>query len=147
MNSLDKFKEDMKNPKFVETIKKQAEEYWAKIEERKKIVSSKEYLDWFYNYISANKKIDDESALYIYQDIDAKYGQILGAFLDYVEELAGSQKVPISSDEECDFPNEKVIVKIKDKYFELFRIYGQGSLTSVTLLNEEPTYNFVKLCL
>ena len=67
--------------------------------------------------------------------------------MDYVEELAESQKVPISSDEECDFPNEKVIVKIKDKYFELFRMYGQGSLTSVTLLNEEPTYNFVKLCL
>ena len=68
MNLLDEFKEDMKNPKFVETIKKQAEEYWAKIEERKKIVSSKEYIDWFYNYVSANKKIDDESALYIYQD-------------------------------------------------------------------------------
>lgn len=147
MNSLDKFKEDMKNPEVVETIRKQAEEYWAKIEENKKLVSSKEYIDWLYDYVSKNKNIDDESALYVYQGIDAQYGQIIGVFLNYVEELAESQKIPISSDENAGFPNEKVIARIKDKYFELFRIYGQGSLTSVNLLNEEPISSFVKLCL
>ena len=147
MNSLDKFIKDMENPEFVETIRKQAEEYWMKIDEKKKLVSSKEYIDWLYNYVSTNKNIDDESALYVYQGIDAQYGQIVGTFLDYVEELAESQKVLISSDEDCNFPNEKVIVKIKDKYFELFRMYGQGSLTSVTLLDKEPTYNFVRLSL
>ena len=43
------------------------------------------------------------------------------------------------------FDNEQVTVKIKDKYFNVSRMYGQGSWTSIGLLDEEPDYAFVKI--
>ena len=145
MNPLDKLKEQMETPEFQESAKKWMKEYFGKIEKRKQKVSSKEYIDWLYDYVSANKNANDESALYTYKDIDAENGQILGAFLDYIKELATKQRVLIVPDEECEFGSEQVVVKIKDKYFEIFRMFGQGSWTSVSLLENEPDYAFVKL--
>lgn len=145
MNPLDKLKEQMETPEFQESAKKWMEEYFGEIEKRKQKVSSKEYIDWLYDYVSINKNANDESALYIYKDIDAENGQILGAFLDYIKELAIKQRVLVVPDEECEFDSEQVVVKIKDKYFEIFRMFGQGSWTSVSLLENEPDYAFVKL--
>ena len=145
MNPLNKLKELMETPEFQESAKKCVEEYFDKIEKRKQKVSSKEYINWLYDYVSTNKNADDESALYTYKGIDAEYGQILSAFLDYVKELASKQRVLVVPDEECKFDSEQVVVKIKDRYFEIFRMFGQGSWTSVSLLENEPDYAFVKL--
>lgn len=145
MKPLDELKARMETPEFKESARKYMENYFKEVEEREKIVSSKEYIDWVYDYVFVNKHADDESALCAYEGIDAENGQILGAFLDYVKSLAAQQRVLIVPDEECDFDSEKVVVKIKDKYFELFRMYGQGSWTSVGLLEEEPDYAFVKI--
>ena len=145
MNPLDKLKEQMETPEFQESAKKWMEEYFGEIEKRKQKVSSKEYIDWLYDYVSINKNANDESALYTYKDIDSENGQILGAFLDYIKELATKQRVLVVPDEECEFGSEQVVVKIKDKYFEIFRMFGQGSWTSVSLLENEPDYAFVKL--
>ena len=145
MNPLDKLKEQMETPEFQKSAKKWMEEYFGEIEKRKQKVSSKEYIDWLYNYVLINKNVNDESALYTYKDIDAENGQILGAFLDYIKELATKQRVLIVPDEECGFDSEQVVVKINDKYFEIFRMFGQGSWTSVSLLENEPDYAFVKL--
>ena len=116
-----------------------------KIEKNKEKVSSKEYIDWIYDYVSSNKHVDDESALYTYEGVDAENGQLLSTFLDYVEELSIQQRVLVTPDDECKFDSEQVTVKIKDKFFEIFRMYGQGSWTSVNLLDEEPEYAFVKI--
>lgn len=121
------------------------EEYFGEIEKRKQKASSREYIDWLYDYVSTNKNANDESALYTYKDIDAENGQILGAFLDYIKELATKQRVLVIPDEECEFDSEQVVVKIKDKYFEIFRMFGQGAWTSVSLLENEPDYAYVKL--
>ncbi len=68
------------------------------------------------------------------------------AFLDYVKDVAQKQRVLIVADENCYFDNELVVVKIKDKYFEIFRMFGQGSVTFITLLDKEPEdYAYVKL--
>lgn len=145
MNPLDELKKQMETPEFAEGARKYMEEYFRRIEKTRKKVSSKEYIDWVYNYVSANKHANDESATYTYEGIDAENGQVLSAFLDYVEELAKEQRVLIVPDDECDFGSEQVVVKIKDKYFEIFRMYGQGSWTSIGLLDEEPDYAFVKI--
>ena len=147
MNPLDELKQRMETPEFAESARKYMEEYFKRIEKNKEKVSSKWYIDWLYNYVSANKHVNDESALYTYEGIDAENGQLLSAFLDYVKELAVQQRVLVTSDEECGFDNEQVIVKIKDKYFEIFRMYGQGTWTSVNLLDKEPEYAFVKICI
>lgn len=145
MNPLDKLKEQMNTPEFAESARRYMEDYFKRIEKNKEKVSSKWYIDWLYDYVSTNKNANDESALYTYEGIDAENGQLLSAFLDYVEELAVQQRVLVTSDNECEFDNEQVIVKIKDKYFEVFRMYGQGSWTSVNLLDKEPDYAFVKI--
>lgn len=131
--------------RFKETLRKM-EEYYNQIEKNKKKVTSKEYVDWLYEYVSTNKHVDDEGAIYTYKGINAENGRLLGVFLDYIiEELAYQQRVLVVSDEEVEFENEKVTVKIKDRYFEFFRMYGQGSWTSVSLLDEEPDYAYVKI--
>ena len=147
MNPLDELKERMETPELAASARKYMEEYFGRIEKNKEKASSKEYIDWIYDYVSSNKHADDEGALYTYEGIDAENGQLLSAFLDYVKELAVQQRVLVTSDEECGFDNEQVIVKIKDKYFEIFRMYGQGTWTSVNLLDEEPDYAFVKIFL
>lgn len=145
MNPLDELKKRMETPEFEESARKYMEEYFGRIERTREKVSSKEYIDWVYNYVSANKHANDESATYTYEGIDAENGRVLSVFLDYVEELAKEQRVLVVPDDECDFGSEQVVVKIKDKYFEIFRMYGQGSWTSIGLLKEEPNYAFVKI--
>lgn len=145
MNPLDELKKRMETPEFEESARKYMEEYFGRIEKNREKVSSKEYIDWVYNYVSANKHANDESAIYTYEGIDAENGQVLSKFLDYVEELAKEQRVLVVPDDECDFGSEQVTVKIKDKYFEIFRMYGQGSWTSIELLDKEPDYAFVKI--
>lgn len=129
----------------VESAKKIVEEYFGKIEEEKKRVSSSEYINWIYDFVSVNKSADDEGALYVYEGINAENGKLLGAFLDYVKTIAPKQRVAITTDDECRFDNEQVTIKIKDRYFKIFRMFGQGSWTSVVLLEEEPDYACVKL--
>lgn len=121
------------------------EEYFAKIEEHREKVSSKEYIAWIYEYVSANNHVDNESALYFYEGIDAENGQLLSAFINYVKEIAIQQRVLIISDDKCGFENEQLVINVKDKYFEVFRMYDQGEWASVKLLNKEPDYTYVRL--
>ena len=145
MNLLDDLKKQMDTPEFAESVRKYMEEYFGRIEKNKEKVSSKEYIDWIYDYVSSNKYADDESALYTYEGVDAENGQLLSAFLGYVEELAKQQRVLVTSDDDCEFDSEQVTVKIKDKFFKIFRMYGQGSWTSIGLLDKETDYAFVKI--
>ena len=145
LNHLEELRKQMNTPEFVESAKKYFEEYFGRIDKNKEKVSSKEYIDWVYNYVSENKYVSDESTSYTYESINEENTKLLSAFLDYVEELAKQQRVLVTSDEECKFDSEQVVVKIKDKYFDIFRMYGQGSFTSINLLDREPNYAFVKI--
>ena len=126
-------------------MKSYMESYFSKIEATRQKVSSQEYIDWLYDCVSNNKQIDDESALYTYKGIDAENGKLLSYFFSYVENLATQQRVLIWHDDECLFDNQQIAVKIKDKYFDILVMHGQGSWTSVKLMDEEPTYAYVKL--
>ena len=72
MNPLDDLKKQMDAPEFVESARKYMEEYFGRIEKNKEKVSSKEYIDWIYDYVSSNKHADDEGALYTYEGVDAE---------------------------------------------------------------------------
>ena len=116
------------------------------IANNKKRASSVEYIDWLYNYLLINEFIDDEVSLYECNDADVKNGDILTNFFDYVLEIAEKQGVHVAQDAEYAFDNEQeVFVKIKDRYFKASRVFGQGSVTSVSLLNEKPDYVYVEL--
>ena len=133
MNPLDELRKQMDTPEFAESARKYMEEYFGRIEKNKEKVSSKEYIDWIYDYVSSNKHADDEGALYTYEGVNAENGQLLSAFLDYVEELSKQQRVLVTSDDDFEFDSEQGTVKIKDKYFEILRMCGQGGWTSIGL--------------
>lgn len=142
MSFLDELEEKLNSPEFVEKTRKYMEERFAKQKELAKRVSSKEYIDWLYSFVSKNHGVDDDT---LYEGVDEDNSRLLGNFLDYVEELATQQRVLIVPDEDCDFDSEKIVVKIKDKYFDFFRMFGQGSWTSVCLLEKGPDYAYVKI--
>lgn len=66
MNPLDELKKQMDTPEFAASARKYMEEYFGRIEKNKEKASSKEYIDWIYDYVSSNKHADDEGALYTY---------------------------------------------------------------------------------
>ena len=113
--------------------------------EMRQKVSSAEYIDWLYNYVSSNRFADDESALYTYQGVDSENGQILSWFVGYRKELARSQGVPVVIEDNSPFGEEKVVVKIRDKFFQAFTMYGQGSWSGVGLLDKEPEEGYILL--
>lgn len=145
MNPLDELKRQMETPEFAESARKYMEEYFGRMEKNKEKVSSKEYIDWIYNYVSDNKQVDEESAALICKGIDSENGKILGTFLDYVKDLAIQQRVLVIQGDKYGFDSEQVVINIKDRYFELFRMYGQGSWTSINLMDKNPGYAYVKL--
>ena len=109
------------------------------------IVESEQYLNWIYTYIRDVESVDSDSASYIKNELDRKNALLISKFMDYVEELSEQQRVLIFTNNECSFSNEDVAVKIKDKFFDLFRMYGQGTYTCVSLLPEEPKYCYVRM--
>lgn len=145
MEMFEEYKKRMESPEYAEETRKWIEEYFGEMEKRKEQVSSKEYIDWLYDFVIKNNGANDESALYTYEGTDAENGKLLSCFMSYVQKLAKEQRVTIVPDEECSFPSEVLAVKIKDKYFEVFTMYGQGSFTSVNLLEKEPDFAYVRL--
>lgn len=119
--------------------------WFAENEKRGARAASQEYIDWLYNYVCTNKQLDDEDALYSKDTEVAENGGLLSYFFEHVTKLARQQDVPVTSDDDFMFYNEEVNVKIHDKYFNLFTMYGQGARTFIALLEEEPNGAYVKL--
>lgn len=128
-----------------EEYKKAENDYFKKLEKEREKVSTEEYIQWVYDFVSKKYQADDERAIYEYRGIDSENGRLLSQFMDYVESLAEEQRVLVVEDDECEFENEEVVVNIKDKYFRLFRMFGQGTWTLIRLLEEEPNYCYVKI--
>lgn len=141
---FNKIQQIMDSPEAQESARKWLQEKCNKTDAMRQKVSSSEYIEWLYNYVSANRSANDESALYVYEGIDSENGQLLSWFVDYAKTLARQQGVQIIFDEENPFGNEEVFVKIKDKFFSAFTMYGQGSWSCVGLLENTPD-NYVEL--
>lgn len=119
--------------------------WFAENENREARAASQEYIDWLYNYVCTNKQLDDADALYSKDTEVTENGGLLSYFFEHVTKLARQQDVPVTSDDDFMFYNEEVNVKIHDKYFNLFTMCGQGAITGITLLEEEPSGAYVKL--
>jgi len=107
---------------------------------RRHHVSSAEYISWLYHYVTLHNRADDESALYRCQGKDSINGQLLSDFFDYVKELSAQQGTHPVKDPFCTFENEELAFRIKDKFFTIYRMFGQGSWTSVSLCLKDPLF-------
>ena len=144
---LDDFLKRMDTPEFKESIRSFVQEQAAKRQKMRDKVSSKEYIHWVYDYVTTNKRADDEGALYVYKGIDSEYGQLLSWFMEYVKELAQEQgaQTAVTTDSTCMFGNEQVVIKIRDRCFSVFTMYGQGSWTNISLLGQEHSGPYVQI--
>jgi hypothetical protein len=134
----------MQEPDFAIEFEKYLQKDNKKQEERYRRASSKEYIDWLYGAVSKNGILYNE-CLFPYQMEDPQNGNLLTYFIDYIEQLADTQGVSVTTDTDCPFDNENVTVKIKDRYFSLFRMHELGLSTTIKLLDKEPDHAYIIL--
>lgn len=102
------------------------DKYYKEHKEKIDYVTSNEYLKWLYLFVSEYKVISDDKFLYKKEDLNRKNSILLSFLQSYLSEKYESTYY----DEEG---IEHFIFKIKDKYFDLYTIVGQGACTYVEI--------------
>lgn len=95
--------------------------------------SSKEYIEWLYNYVSLlpEKEFDDVSILDEEQTEDTKKAALLSYFLTHVENLAHKQNIENKTDSENEFEVLSFNIKIFDKFFKINKMVGDFEITFI----------------
>lgn len=140
--SLQKLKDlekSLDDPEVMGRLDKIIDRYMSIAEEIEKKVRSKEYKDWLYTTLLNKKSICDNTDC---DDIiDVENAELLGSFHYYLESLAEKYDAAhhwVDNDSYLFF-------RIRDRYFRICTIYGQGSMTWVEALSDKPPYKFVDL--
>lgn len=120
--------------------------YFKEIEDKRKNVSSKSYIEWLYNFCDGIniKGFSDDDFLYKEKCIDRQNSLLLSSFLDYVEDLAIQQRVLNFPNPKHEFETHNYVILIKDKFYEITNMCGQGSITFIELV-EKPNFCYVKI--
>lgn len=116
-------------------LNKYISNYIKEIEEKRKIVSSDTYLTWLDKFIEENNTFCDDSWLYNQEEISKEsYNNVilLSHFFSYVQELANKQNILTTSEEGDD---ETFYLKLKNKYYSISTIYGQGAFTNISKID------------
>ena len=105
-------------------------------------VKSTEYIDWLYDALARrNGFLNGELILYANDEKDAQNGALLSVFLMYVGDLISETDIEnIADPAQCEV--EKYLIQIKDKYFDICDLYGQGSVIFISELKEKPSSYF-----
>lgn len=130
-----------------EDFSRELEEYvdiWTdKSETESEIVRSEGYKQWIYQNIVSS--MYDDEFLYNQDNPNRENAQLLCRFYDYIDSLYKELNPPISyidmkeilDDGNCNF---LLNFKIKDNYFSIQTVWGQGSMTTVTRLDKQPSH-------
>lgn len=101
------------------------------------LVKSDKYKEWIYNYfINGGKHIDSESILYSDDETNKEMGKHLSIFMMYISDLIEETDL-LNLANHDEYESESYNFKIKDKYFNICLIFGQGSLISINELKDE----------
>lgn len=129
---------------------------WNEDRERElTIVSSDEYRQWLYENITSS--MYDDEFLYQQDNPNHENAQLLSSFYDYVDSKYEEQNlmIPFSElnpmisfsdakkmvhDNSLGWENILLNFKIKGAFFSIQTEWGQGSMTTVTRLDNEPSY-------
>lgn len=126
-------------------LNKYISNYIKEIEEKRKIVSSDTYLTWLDKFIEENNTFCDDSWLYNQEEISKEsYNNVilLSHFFSYVQELANKQNILTTSEEGDD---ETFYLKLKNKYYSISTIYGQGAFTNISKIDKIDGLEIVKI--
>lgn len=99
-------------------------EYQKEYQEKIDYVTSDEYLKWLYLFISEHKAVADDSFLYKEENLERKNSMLVSYLQSYL-----SEKYESTYYDEDGY--EHWIFKLKDKYFDIYTIVGQGACTYI----------------
>ena len=149
------------NPDTIEKIKKQIEQTdWESVKkehERKFIegqqrVGNEEYCRWIENLLkNLNEPYNDESWAYQtldhkeeFTEQDFKNEEDLSNFHSFLNIVADIQRIKEYYDDRDSFPEYEYVWKFNNKYFEWNTIVGQGSITTIRII-EKPDFAVIDL--
>lgn len=118
--------------------------YFNKRQKTIEKVSSNEYLDWLVEFIDKNGNFNDDTYLYNKEiDPNDRENTLLISYLQSViEEKSINQLALPTEDEDGEYI---YYFKLKGNFYYIFTIVGQGALTCIYKLNEEPKNDYVFL--
>ena len=149
------------NPDIIEKIKKQIEQTdWESVKkehERKFIegqqrVGNEEYCRWIENLLkNLNEPYNDESWAYQtldhkkeFTEQDFKNEEDLSNFHSFLNIVADLHRIKEYYDDRDGFPEYEYVWKFNNKYFEWNTIVGQGSITTIRII-EKPDFAVIDL--
>lgn len=138
MENLEKYLKDLEDGKYDDSIKEHYDSYVNKRDRNINKIKSKEYIEWLYNYTNEIERWCDDDLLYR-DDVSPELKEnveLLSYFFNYVYEETNNQKVLIDDIED----EETLFFKIKDTYYKIELICGQGSINIIEKLNSVPKY-------
>lgn len=126
----------------ITAFEKQIEEREAKIN----FTGSKEYLDWLYDFVKADKIYDDETALYEMEDGIDKENLLKISYLQtLVDKKAQEQGVENILDEDNEFQILNYIFRYKDRLYQIDTMTGQGAITFVCITENKENKKVVEM--
>lgn len=105
--------------------------YIEEMERKEAIVKSEEYINWLCDFINIHKYFSDETWLYKREEIseeDYSNVELISTFFYYIGELADKQFILEESEDGYD---TTYYFKVKNKFYEITTIVGQGAITSI----------------
>lgn len=118
--SLNYLLENIDSDKLIDSTNEWLQSY----EKKRKIVKSDTYKNWLYDYVTEVGSFCDDSLLYEEENDNRDNSLLLSYFMNHIEELGA----PAYYDDDG---WEHYVFKIKDKYFDICTIAGQGAFTVV----------------
>lgn len=101
------------------------------------LVKSDDYKNWIYDYFAnGGIHIDSESILYSDDKTNKEFGKHLSLFMMYISDLIEETDLKNLANHD-EYESESYNFKIKDKFFNICLIFGQGSLISINELKDE----------
>lgn len=107
-------------------------------EQRRKLVSSTEYLDWLAKFIIKTFPDGFADDCYLYDktvsdDLKEKV-EALSELFDYILELANKEHIDLYSSDDMEL---SVCFKYKNQFYIISRVVGQGSFTTIALCKDD----------
>ena len=100
-------------------------------------VTSKEYLDWLYDYVKDDRTYDDETAPYkVKNETDRENLCRLSFLQKVIEDLSEENNVENIIDKENLFEAMNYNFKYRDKIFNISTMIGQGAITFIEIAKD-----------
>lgn len=138
---LIKYKEELLNKK--NELETKIENFFNNLKEKEEIVKTDNYLNWLVSFTEQFNQWSDDTFINeeeLITEVDSKFISLLSTFQSYIESLAIHQNIFSISDDYYDF----YIFKLKNNYYKIYTICGQGAFTTIEKLKEIPI-SYVKV--